>query len=73
MDNCRIGLSDASFAPIFVAEVNAGGAETLCVFSIDKLNSGSLDKPIGVPAHGYVSVSASVLGNQVGSSQPYAE
>ena len=73
MDNCRIGLSDASFAPIFVAEVNAVGAETLCVFSIDKLNSGSLDKPIGVPAHGYVSVSASVLGNQVGSSQPYAE
>lgn len=73
MDNCRIGLNDANWAEIFVAEANAVGAETTCTFRTTNLNSGSLDKPVGTPAHGYVSVATSVLGNQAVSSQSYAE
>lgn len=73
MDNCRIGLNDANWSSIFVAEVNAVGSETGCTFTTANLNSGSLDKPVGAPAHGYVSVATSVLGNQAVSSQSYAE
>ena len=73
MDNCRIGLSDVNGSSIFVAEINSVGNETGCTFTTTKLNSGSLNKPVGTPAHGYVSLATSVLGNQAVSSQSYAK
>ncbi len=64
-DNCNVGLFDAQGNYILRAEANAVGQTTKCTFTTDGLNSGSLTKPAGQAASGYVSVATSVLGNQV--------
>jgi len=64
-DNCNVGLFDAAGNYLLRAEANAVGQATKCTFTTDGLNSGSLAKPTGQVASGYVSVATTVLGNQV--------
>ncbi len=81
MDNCLFVLLNGS-TPVLNAEQNAVGKESSCTFATSGMNSLAsnvfdttvptkrLFKFNGPVTGGYIGLSASVLGNQVGVSQP---
>lgn len=78
VNNCNVGLVDSTGTTVLMAEQNAMGQQTSCTFVSAGLNSGNLNKPatafVGTATTGWtsnMSVSANVLGNQIGSGIPY--
>lgn len=74
IDNCGVGLSDATNAVILQAEQSAVGQPTTCTFTTAGLNFGSLAKPaaaFSTAVGNWKYVGVQVLGNQAGSSLPY--